>query len=186
MEDSRIIELFLARSDEALRAAEKKYGGLCFKTAVRILSDRGDAEEAVNDTLLKAWNSIPPNRPEKLSAYLVKICRNTALAGLQKLSAQKRGGGMLPQLLGELAECVPESGGVEEEADRAALCGALNRFLSELEPETRRVFLQRYWYMCSISEIAAEENSGESRIKMLLLRTRQKLKRFLEQEGFDL
>lgn len=184
MEDSRIIELFFERNDEALKAADEKYGRLCLKTALRILPDRGDAEETVNDTLLKAWNSVPPNRPEKLGAYLAKICRNTALAKLQKRSAKKRGCGIMPQLLGELSECLPDGGRIEEEFDRAALAETLNRFLSELEPDRRRVFLQRYWYMCPVKEIAVSEQSKESRIKMLLLRTRNDLKSYLSKEGF--
>lgn len=184
MEDNRIIELFFERSDEALKAADEKYGRLCLKTAARILPDRSDAEETVNDTLLKAWESIPPNRPEMLGAYLTKICRNTALARLQKLSAQKRGGGIIPQLLGELSECIPGGDRVEEEFDRALLAETLNRFLAELKPDSRRVFLQRYWYMCPIKEIALSEHSKESRIKMLLLRTRNELKSYLSKEGF--
>lgn len=185
MEDREIVELYWERSEAAISETERKYGKYCFAIALRICDDREDAEECVNDTYLRAWNSMPPHKPEKLSAFLGKLARNLALNRYKERHCEKRGQGQVALALEELQECVPNTAGGSF-ADDIALRDALNRFLRMLPHETRAVFMQRYWYVCSISDIAAEWGMSESRVKMLLLRTRNKLKQFLEKEGIEI
>lgn len=183
MDDLQIIELFWQRSEKALTATKKKYGSYCRTIAYRILRSAEDTEECLNDTYLRLWNSIPPRRPQKLSAYLAKITRNLALDRVEKRSAAKRGGGEVPLALEELAECIPGGGDPVEERE---LKDALERFLRALPAETRRIFMKRYWHLYSVKAIAKEDGLGESKVKMILLRTRSQLKEFLEKEGIDL
>ena len=182
MEDCRIIDLFFARSEDAIAETDRKYGAYCRAVAARILCDAGDAEEVVNDAYLRAWNAIPPERPECLRAYLAVVCSRLALDRYDRLTAEKRGGGQLAAALDELAECVSGGG---DPADDVVLRDALNRFLRSLSEKARTAFLRRYWYACSIGEIAASLHMSESGVKMLLVRTRKKLKRFLQKEGLD-
>lgn len=180
MEDRQIVELFWQRSEKALECCRRRYAAYCMAVARRILDSREDAEECLNDVWLRVWNAIPPARPQRLKIFLGKITRNLALDRYRRISAQKRGGGQLPAVLEELESCVPAALPAVE--DQLALKDALERFLLGLPPEERCVFLQRYWYVCSVQEIAAEHRCGESRIKMMLLRTRAKLKNHLEKE----
>lgn len=182
MEDRQIIDLFFARSEDAIAETDRKYGVYCRAVASRILCDGNDAEEVVSDTYLRAWNAIPPERPGSLKAYLAAICSRLALDRYDRLTAAKRGGGQLAAALDELAECVSGGG---DPADDVILRDALNRFLRSLPEKARTAFLRRYWYACSVGEIAASLRMSESSVKMLLLRTRKKLKRFLQKEGLD-
>ena len=182
MEDKDIVDLYWAREESAIRETEKKYGRYCHYVASRILQSDEDAEEVVNDTYLRAWNSIPPSRPTQLKAYLAKIASRLSLDRYDARSAEKRGGGELPLVLEELAECVP-SGEGEHLADEITLRDAVNRFLWSLPRETRRIFVRRYWYASSVAEIAREYGMKESAVGMLLLRTRAKLKHELNKEG---
>lgn len=182
MDDRQIIELFFARSEEALEKTQAKYGKYCFYIAKNILGSDEDAKECTNDAYLCAWNSIPPHRPEKLSAFLGKLTRNLALNRLEKQNAKKRAYGT-QLILEELEECIPS-----EQADAVneiVLRDALNSFLSSLPSLTRTVFVKRYWYMASIREIANDCGIGESRVKVTLMRTRLKLKEYLEKEGIN-
>lgn len=183
MEDRAVVELFLGRSEAAISEAETKYGRLCRSIARGILGDDGDAEECVNDALLAAWNSIPPAEPERLSSYLGRLTRNIALDRYDKKRAGKRGGGTITAVLDELGDCAAPGA---DFADEISLRDSMQRFLKALPTETRRIFLQRYWYMLTIGEIAAEIGYGESRVKMILKRTRDKLKKHLESEGIIL
>ena len=176
-EDSRIIELFFARDEKAISETHGKYGRYCYSIAYNILAVNEDCEECVNDTLMKAWNAIPPQKPKKLSAFLGRITRNLSLNRFFEKTADKRGSGQTAAVLDELAECV---------SDNNTLGHALNDFLFCLEPEKRIIFMQRYWYMMPIKVIAAEHSSTESRIKMILLRTRSELKEHLIKEGITL
>ncbi len=185
MEDRQIVELFLARDERAVAELQAKYGSYCRSIAYRILGNKQDAEEIENDCYLKVWNSIPPNQPDPLSSYVGMICRRTALSRVEAAKAQKRGGGQLPAVLEELESTL--SGEESENFDDViALRDALNRFLAALPRRQRNIFLQRYWYFCSVSEIAAEFSMSESNVGVTLLRTRKSLKVFLEKEGFDL
>ncbi len=184
MDDKRIVELFLARAETAISEAAKKYGRYCRYIAIRLLGDERDAEEVENDTYLKLWNSIPPKKPDPLKPYVGAIARNIALNRLEERSAQKRGG-EVALALEELSECLPDSSG-EEMGESFALREALNSFLGTLDPKTRIIFMQRYFYTCSVREIAAARGLKESAVTMLLFRTRQKLKEHLHKEGFDL
>lgn len=185
MEDSRIVALYWERNERAISESDAKYGRLCRKIAYDILANHEDSEECVSDTYLGAWNSIPPNRPEKLGAYLAKICRNISLNLYEKLKAQKRGGGNTAECLDELSESVPSGRDVEGEVSRRELARAINEFLKGLPEDTRKIFVRRYWYMASIEEIADEYSFTQSKVKMTLLRTRQKLAEYLREEGLE-
>ena len=181
MEDRNIIELFEARNEMALDLCKKKYDRFCFHIADRILGSREDAEEIVNDTFLKAWNTIPPQKPESVKAYLGMLTRQGALNRAESRAAEKRGGGQVEIALSELEECLADSG--TDMLDSILLRDALNRFLRALPSKTRILMIQRYWYMCSIEEIAKKNGITENHVKVTLHRTRAKLKEFLEKEG---
>ena len=185
MEDAKIVALYWERAESALTETQNKYGAYCRQIARNILHNEEDAEECVNDTYMRAWNAIPPHKPARLSTFLGKITRNLALNRYYAYTAQKRGDGQMPAVLEEWQQCVPErfDDGI---ADELALKEAFDRFLRGLPQERRRIFLRRYWYVSSIREIAQEYSMGESKVKMLLLRTRNELKEFLEKEGIDL
>lgn len=181
MEDRNIIELFDARDESALDLCKKKYDRFCFRIADRILNNREDAEEIVNDTYLKAWNTIPPQKPESVKAYLGMLTRQGALNRAESRAAEKRGGGQVEIALSELEECLADVG--TDTVDSILLRDALNRFLRALPPKARIVMIQRYWYMCPIEEIAKNNGMKMSYVKVTLHRTRAKLKEFLEKEG---
>ena len=182
MHDNAIIELFFSRSEQALRECSEKYSAYMGAVAVNILGDMGDADECVNDALYRAWNAIPPARPENLATYLGRITRNLAINRFKQKNAVKRGG-QAESALSELDECLPSSSNTEEFTDEAELRDSINRFLSRLRPDTRRVFVRRYWYLSPIKDIAREYRMTESRVKSTLFRTRRDLKKHLEKEG---
>ncbi len=184
MEDKRIVELYFQRDERALTETREKYSRYLHRVAHNILQNTQDAEECVNDTYLRAWNAIPPHRPVRLSVYLGKIARHLALDRYAALTADKRGGGTTADLLEEWRDCLPDGDG--DPADDLAVRDALSRFLRQLPAEKRRVFIRRYWYGDPIHDIAAACHSTESRVKMMLSRTRGELKEFLEKEGIAL
>ena len=186
MDEKQIIDLYWARSESAIAETQRKYGKFCFQIAYNILANRQDSEECVNDTYLQTWNAIPPKRPNRLAAFLGKITRNLALKKYETYSAKKRGGGQTVLALEELAECIPDPNTVERMVDDRVLTERLNGFLADLAPEARKIFLRRYWNLSSVKEIADAYGIGESKVKMSLMRTRGKLRSFLEQEGIDL
>ena len=183
MDDQYIVELFFNRDEQALTHTDKKYGKLCHSVAMNILGNREDTEECVNDTYLQAWNAIPPERPTLLGAYLCRITRNLAINRYRADRRDKRGAGQTALALEELAEC-PAEGGASL-ADDVTLRDALNAFLRALPQLQRDVFLQRYWYVCSIADIAAEFGMSESRVKMMLHRMRIRLREHLTREGIQ-
>ncbi len=185
MEDQDIVALYWARSEQAIAETAKKYGRYCGYIANCILSNEADAEEVVSDTYLKAWNTIPPKRPESLKAYVGMLCRQLALDVYEARHAQKRNGGEVPLMLDELAECIPDAESDADIGECVALREALNRFLAALPEKARVIFLRRYWYAMPISQIAADFSMNENHVAVLLYRTRQKLKKHLNQEGFD-
>ena len=184
MEDSKIIELYWERSEQAIMESTKKYGKHCNSIAYRILNNRQDAEECVNDTWLRAWNSMPPVRPGILSAFFSKITRNLSLNRYEKQNALKRGKGEMPFVLEELEECIPAGGTVEESVDLKYLTALLNQFLAGQTEENRQLFVLRYWYLYPVREIAKQCGMGESMVKMRLLRMRKELKELLCKEGY--
>lgn len=186
MEDFEIVELYWDRNENAITQTDRKYGKYCRKIAFSIVNDREDMEECVNDTYLQTWNSLPPQRPEKLSTYLGKICRNISINLYEKLTADKRGGNETDACLDEISELVGGSSEVEEQLDLTVLTDLINKFLKRCEKQARTVFVQRYWYMMSVKEIARENRMSDSNVKMTLSRTREKLKLYLEEEGYSI
>ncbi len=182
MEDEQIVALYWQRDEAAITETENKYRRFCFSIADGILRSGEDAAECVNDAFLAAWNAIPPHRPEKLSAFLGKITRRLALKKRRNRSAEKRGGGSVDVSLDELEACIPSGQTVDESMDLTVLTEILNDFLAALPEEERRVFLRRYWYFDSVGEIAARFGFGESKVKMTLKRTRDKLRARLQKE----
>ena len=183
MEDSAIIDLYWAREEQALTETDAKYGGMCRTIAYNILSSREDSEECVNDTWLRAWNTMPPNRPGVLSAFLSKITRNLSLDRYKASRAAKRGGGQLPLALEELGDCVPAADSVEEALALEELTQLLDRFLRTLPDRECCIFLRRYWYVDSTRDIARRYEMAEGSVKSTLYRVRQKLREQLEKEG---
>ena len=182
MEDSAIIDLYWGRDQRAVEETAGKYGSFLHSLSWNILRSRGDAEECVNDTYLRAWNAIPPERPAAFRNWLGRITRNLSLDRWKASQAAKRGGGM-EVLLGELAECVPCSEGPQKALEDQALAELLNGFLRGLPAENRRMFLGRYWYGEGLAEIAASLGCGQGKVKSALFRTRKALRAYLEKEG---
>ena len=177
MDDRKIIDLFFERSEDALIECARKYTYYCRSIAGNILKNNSDADECVNDTLLKVWEAIPPHRPESLKAYLGKIVRNLALDRYEAAHAQKRGGGEVELALDELGDIptpINDSGEITQ---------VINDFLITEAIEDADIFIKRYWYLQSIKEIASEYGFTESKVKSCLFRMRGKLKIKLESEG---
>ena len=179
MEDSKIIELFFARNEDAIRHTADTYGRRLFLLAERIVKNDEDAEESVSDTYLRAWDTIPPRKPSHFFAYLAKICRNFALDKLDWKAAAKRNAEVV-SLTQEMESCIPD--GTRELEDRE-LGRILDAFLRTLTPENRMVFLRRYWYVDTIGEIAVRYGISEGAVQMRLSRTRTKLAEYLAKEG---
>lgn len=186
MTDQKIVDLYWERSEDAIKETDKAYGRYFYYIAYGILQSDGDSEEIVNDTYLKAWNTIPPERPHNLKAFLGRITRQLAINRLEQNLAQKRGGGQYPLALDELTECIPDGDIGDDAAEITALQDSINSFLRSLPTEPRRVFIRRYWHMHSILKIAEDFSMSEGKVKSLLLRTRKKLKKHLLKEGFGI
>ena len=184
MEDDKIVDLYWARSEEAVSETKRKYHHYCLSIAGNILPLREDAEECVNDTYLAAWNSIPPNRPSVLSTYLGKLTRRISIDRWRKLSADKRGSGTVTVALDELAECIPSGSNPAQEVEAKALAEAIGHFLDTVPYTERKVFLMRYFDMAKIQDIARGCNMSPSKFKSMLHRTRRKLRIALQKEGY--
>ena len=184
MEDSKIMELYWRREEQAIEETRIAYGGKLLPLSERILQNRQDAEENVSDTYLRAWQTIPPERPRYFLAFLQRICRNLAFDRLDWRQAEKRNG-QLVALTAELEQCIPDTR-QELQIESRQIRALLEAFLRELPKQSRILFLRRYLYGDSISEIAQRYGLGESKVKMQLLRTRKRLHTFLEQEGMAL
>ena len=179
MKDEAIVGLFWARNESAIEETQKKYGGYLHTVAVNILENNEDAEECVNDAYINTWNAIPTARPNHLGAFVTRIVRNLSLDRLAFRKAGKRNA-----VMEEFDECLPpELSSDDFLADELALKTALNGFLDTLSSRHRTVFLRRYWYFCSVREIAKLEEMSESNVKMILLRTREQLRAYLTKEG---
>lgn len=186
MEDIRIVELLWQRKEEALEAASGKYASFLTGLARRLTDSPEDAEECANDALLAAWNSIPPQRPEKLGAYLAKLTRRIALDRYRRNTALKRGAGEAEDSLEELEELIPAGGTLSEGLEAEELAAVISDFLRQLPEADRRLFVRRYFYFETAAELARQEGFGESRVKMSLKRSRDKLAKELVKEGYVL
>ena len=185
MKDEEIVALYWQRDEATIRETEKKYGHYLSKIAYNILSDIEDSEESVNDTYLKAWNSMPPHRPGVLATYLGKIARQLSIDIFRKRNREKRKASEYALSLSELEDCVSGGDTTGQSVDLNLLAEAVNDFLYKVTPEARTLFVGRYYYMDSIKEISAYHGMSESKVKSILFRTRKGLKNYLEQEGFD-
>lgn len=184
MEDTAIIELYWARNEDALTQTDQKYGPMCRALAFNILSDRQDSEECVNDTWHRAWDTMPPQRPDSLRAYLGRIVRNLSISRLRKRTAQKRGGG-LDVMLSELEDCLPAAGSIENKLEDKELAASISRWLRTLSTDDRVLFVRRYWYGEPSHDLAREWDLLPNQMAKRMLKLRRSLKQFLEQEGFD-
>ena len=184
MNDEMIIEYIWIRDAQGLRLAEQKYNNYLRTIAYNILGDNQDVDECVNDVLMKLWKTIPPERPGNLKAFAGKICRNHSINKLRDAAAKKRGSGQTDEVLDELQDCVAHGADVELSLDEILLRDAINVFLDGISCEERNIFICRYWYMDSISDISRYAGCSESRIKSILFRIRRKLKKYLEKEGY--
>ena len=186
MEDSQIVELYLARDESALAHTAEKYGPALRALAKNLLEDPQTAEECENDVYLAAWNAIPPHEPrEYLYPFLARIARHAALDRCRERSRQKRSAPLL-QLTRELEPCLPAPDNAAGHLDGLALGETINRFLGALSEENRNIFLRRYWYMDSVSTIAKRYSLTQSKVKTSLYRSRNRLREYLKKEGHDL
>lgn len=182
MDDSRIIDLFFERSEQAVAELERAHGGAVWKTASNILSSRQDVEECVNDTYLAVWNTVPPKRPIPLISYVCRIARNMSVNRAYANTAAKRNASY-DLALDELEECIPSGFDLQSEFEARELTEAIDRFLAVLPPDDRKLFVRRYWYSCSVAELAAIEHSTQNRVSVRLFRLREKLRKSLMKEG---
>ena len=186
MEDHEIVSLFWARREEAIPAAAEKYGQGCTALSLGILGSAEDAEECVSDAYLRAWEAIPPHRPEKLGAFLMKLTRNLSFSRWRQRRAEKRGGGEVALALSELGEIVSGGESAEEAVDRKALTEELEAFLRGIDSRKRALFLRRYWYAHSVKDIAADAGMSPAAVTMTLRRLREQLRSHLTERGYDL
>ena len=182
LEDSQIIQLYWDRDTSAIAETDAKYGAYCMKIAYNILDSGSDAEECVNDTYYKTWDTIPPQRPEAFPPFLGKIVRNIALDRYRYNHAQKRSGKM-DSVLSELEDCIPAGDTTVEQFEASAVSEIINRYLAKLSKEKRIIFVRRYWYSQSIRDIAKAFAMSEGQVKSILFRLRNGLKEALEKEG---
>ncbi len=186
MEDRRIVELYWSRSESAISETDKKYGRYIYNIANNILSDDEDSKECVNDTYMRAWNTMPSNRPDKLSVYLFKIVRGIAIDFYRKKNADKRISSQYSLSLSELGECISGKDTAVSSAEYELLYSLINRFVLALSNTERTVFISRYYFMDSINDIAKNLGFSVPKVKNMLFRTRNKLKNFIESEGFPI
>lgn len=184
MDDNQIINLFFQRDEDAIKVVDEKYGSKLNALAANILQSREDGLECVNDTYMKAWNSIPPARPEYLFAFLATTVRNIAIDMIRKNNADKRQG-KVTELTKELEECIGD-GGLQSNLDKEDIGALLSDFLEFIDENKRIIFLRRYWYSDSIKDISKRMQMSESAIKVTLHRTRKELRKYLESEGLYL
>lgn len=185
LEDSKIIELFFARIEQAIVELSEKYGTVCNRIARNILKNDLDAEECVNDTYLAAWNTIPPQKPDPLRTYIFRIVRNIAIAKYHSNTSIKRNS-YYDVVLEELENCLITSATVEQEISAKELSRQIDSFLDTLDKASRVMFVRRYWYSDSISDLAEYFQVSNNNVSVRLSRTRDKLKKYLKKEGFEL
>ena len=186
MEDEKIVELYFERDEAAIEKTSEKYGKRLRAVSNGIVRDMETAEECENDTYLEAWNIIPPNEPKTyFYAFLARIIRNISLNCCRKKNALKRNA-FVCELSAEMEECIPSPDDMDCRIDDMVFAEIINKFLSELDAEKRKIFVRRYWYMDSVTEISEKLLLSESKVKTSLFRTRKKPREFLEKEGYVL
>lgn len=183
VEDHEIVTLYWGRDPRALLESQRQYGGYCYRIAWNVLENQEDSDECVNDTWLRAWNAMPPQRPSRLSLFLGRITRNLALDRWREKRAERRGGGRVSLALEELSECVTKGDSTSEQVEAHQLTEAIGHFLETLPREDRQLFLGRYWYCRTIGELGIVFSLKENAVKTRLFRIRGKLREFLEKEG---
>jgi len=184
IDDSAITELFYKRDENAIAHAELKYKKLCMRIALNILTNEEDSEECVNDTLLGVWNSIPPAKPDNLRAYICRIARNTALKRLRFNNTEKRSLDKAMSL-SEIEEIIPDEK-IRPDISNEEIGKLISAFLETQKPDSRKVFVRKYWFFDSIETIAREYSYSESKVKNILFRMRNKLRDYLEKEGVEI
>ncbi|MGL6106969.1 RNA polymerase sigma factor [Romboutsia sp.] len=182
MEDYKIIDLFWERSQLAVEEINRKYGKLLKTIAINITNNNEDSKEIMNDTYLVAWNNMPDERPKNLSAYICKITRNLALKKYQYKSAKKRNFN-IEVAFEELENCISSYGGIDEKLAYDEIGNIISNFLRKLTYEQRNIFLRRYWFLDSISDISNRFEISESKVKSSLYRSRKGLEKYLKNEG---
>lgn len=185
MNDRDIVGLFLERDESAIREVSEKYTSYCSKIAANILGSYDEAEDCVNEALMKAWESIPPHEPEMLSTYLGKLTRNIAINRRRRTLAGKRGRGEAELVFEELSELIGGES-VEQAHDMKELVGEINAFLYTLPKMKRNIFVCRYWYCDSVPEIAAEFVISKNTVYITLNRVRKSLREYLRKRGYEL
>ena len=183
MKDTEIIELYWNRDESAISATADAYGNYCYSIAYNILQCNEDAQECVNDTYWKAWQSIPPQRPSRLATYLGKITRNLSINRYKWLTAQKRGNGQMELVLKELENCIPAVNDMDQIVNELVLSDTINQSLRDQPQADRDIFVGRYWHLYAIADLAQAYGMRESKVASLLFRMRKKLKCHLEKEG---
>ncbi len=183
MDDNKIVELYWNRDEQAIAETSSKYGNYCFSISRSILHNQQDCEETVNDTYLATWNAIPPHHPLNLSTFIGKICRRISLNKWRSQTAEKRGGGEVTVSYDELEECIADDRSIRETLDEQMLAETIDEFLATINETQRKVFVCRYWYFDSIEDISSRFHFSQSKTKMMLKRTRDKLKDYLIKEG---
>ncbi|MCH5324054.1 MAG: sigma-70 family RNA polymerase sigma factor [Eubacterium sp.] len=182
MDDSEIIELFYARSEQAIAELSDKYGHICIKTAENILKNHPDAEECVNDAYLGVWNTVPPQRPKPLLTYLCRIVRNIAINKYHSNTAKKRNS-YYDAALSELYDTVTDGRTAEDELETNELSRVIDAFLATLNKESRVMFVRRYWHSDSVKDIAARMGISPHAATIRLSRIRTKFKNYLDEHG---
>ncbi len=181
-QDNIIISLLQKRDETALQLIRTQNDALCYQIAYRMTGSREDAEEVLNDMLLAVWNSIPPQKPDNLRAYVTALTGRIAIKKYEHTHRIKRGGTQFAAALDELSEIIPSDTYVEREIEQRELTDALTAWLRTLQPDQRRIFMQRYYLSESVRQIAEQNQMGVSAVKMTLLRLRKKLKDYLRKE----
>lgn len=184
MEDKRIVELYLSRNESAIAETSSKYGSYCFSIANKILNNKEDSDECVNDTWLKVWNLIPPTVPAHLRLFLAKITRNLSFDKYRTKNAEKRGKGEISLVMDELQEVIAGSSNVEEGLEMKELVRTINEYLQSLPERECNIFVRRYFYVDSVKDIAKSYGIKQGNVSMILSRTRKRLKEHLEQEEY--
>ena len=184
MDDSKIVDLYWQRSTAAIEETQRKYDSYCFAISRNILPTQEDARECVNDTYLAAWNAIPPGRPSVLSTFLGKLTRRISIDRWRALNAEKRGGSTMTVALDELSQCIPSGSDPVKDVEAKELAETINQFLDTLPYTQRKVFLMRYFDMADLNQIEHHFKMSSSKVKAMLHRTRNKLRVYLQKEGY--
>ena len=182
MEDIQIIDLYWLRDERAISETDSKYGAFCHRIAMNILHSFQDSEECVSDTYGRCWDTMPPQRPGSLRAYLGTIIRNLSISRYRASRAQKRFGGA-EVLLSELSDCVPAPENIQRTVEAGELGELISRWLGGLGEEDRALFLRRYWNGDAVKDLALELGVRPNALTKRLLRLRESLRAYLENEG---